>query len=85
MSTVKMHNFLSFSAILRECFPISVLLGDFQDPLTPEDECRPRDISEPGTSGEHFMIIMKSFYSWVGGWGGGGGGGNGLKKNPKNI
>jgi hypothetical protein len=40
------------SAILRECFPISVLLGSVTDPLTPEDECRPRDISEPGTSGK---------------------------------
>ena len=40
-----------FSAILRECFPISVLLGNLNDPLTPEDECIPRDISEPGTTG----------------------------------
>ena len=53
--SVKMQSLLTFfyiSAILRECFPISVLLGNLNDPLTPEDECIPRDISEPGTTGK---------------------------------
>ena len=39
-----------FSAVLRECFPTSVLLGPIDNPLTAELDCNLRDISEPGPS-----------------------------------
>ena len=39
-----------FSAVLRECFPTSVLLGPIDNPLTAELDCNLRDISEPGSS-----------------------------------
>ena len=40
----------SILAVLRECFPTSVLLGPIDNPLTAELECNLRDISEPGSS-----------------------------------
>ena len=40
----------SVSAVLRECFPTSVLLGPIDNPLTADLECNLRDISEPGSS-----------------------------------
>ena len=42
--------FFTFSAVLRECFPTSVLLGPIDNPLTAELDCNLRDISEPGSS-----------------------------------
>ena len=38
------------SAVLRECFPTSVLLGPIDNPLTATLDCDLRDISEPGSS-----------------------------------
>ena len=40
----------SFLAVLRECFPTSVLLGPIDNPLTATIDCKLRDISEPGSS-----------------------------------
>lgn len=39
----------AFSATLRECFPTRVLLGTITNPLTPEDHCVERDITDDGS------------------------------------
>ena len=39
----------AFSATLRECFPTRVLLGTITNPLTPEDHCAERDITDDGS------------------------------------
>ena len=37
------------TATLRECFPTRVLLGSIRDPLTPENFCAVRDITDDGS------------------------------------
>jgi len=39
----------SQKATLRECFPTRVLLGSIQNPLTPQDFCVTRDITDDGS------------------------------------
>ena len=34
------------TAVVRECFAPSILLGSVEDPLVPMDTCQPKDISE---------------------------------------
>ncbi len=41
------------TAVLRECFPVSVVLGPIDRPLRPSTDCNLQDVSEPdaGISG----------------------------------
>ena len=36
------------TAVLRECFPKSVVLGPIDNPLRPSPDCNLKDVSEPG-------------------------------------
>ena len=51
------------TAVLRECFPKSVVLGPIDKPLLPSDECTLRDVSEPeaGITGVSACLCETSF------------------------
>ena len=33
-------------AVIRECFPLSVLLGSLESPVVPRSDCQPRPVEE---------------------------------------
>ena len=51
------------TAVLRECFPKSVVLGPIDNPLLPTTDCNLRDVSEPeaGITGVSACLCETSF------------------------
>jgi hypothetical protein len=53
---VKFNFSSSLSAVIRECFPTSILLGSIEAPVEPTEQCSPVPVESDTIKGEQLRI-----------------------------
>ena len=49
---------MKISAVIRECFPTSILLGSIDNPVEPTSTCKPEDVESDTIQVTYFLLLV---------------------------